>query len=140
MNSNYKYPTHIDIKYTNTTEYRSCIRTIFQMSTKKYPHDYINKIEDLDEITRDELEYDDDAAYDTMNYIYEKTKNNKIFDELYTLSAARMMSIDKEIGLPILFSYDYLELFHICLCDFFDDPVKITKTNDIVIELYRRLK
>ena len=52
-----EYPTNIIIEYTNTTEYRKCIRKLFNMNQKNYENK-INEIEKhndeiLDDETRD---------------------------------------------------------------------------------------
>jgi hypothetical protein len=37
------------------------------------------------------------------------------------MAALRMFSEDIDIGLAVLFSYDYMQLFHLCLVEFFYD-------------------
>ena len=135
MNNNYHYPD-IEIQYTNTEGYRKCIRNLFSMSKTNYP--YISQ--DLDDVSRDELEYDEYSANNAMNFIYEKTKNIDIFKKLYSLAAARMFSTDNETGLTILLSYDYLELFHYSLICFFKNDEKIDYSNPGIIELMKRLQ
>jgi hypothetical protein len=34
--------------------------------------------------------------------------------------ASNIMSLDEEIGLLFLFSYDYMYLSHICICEFLE--------------------
>jgi hypothetical protein len=112
------------------------------MSDSKYPA----LDEDIDPVSRDEMEYDEGAANKAMDYIFKMTKTNPIFNELYLLAAARMFSTDPEIGLSVLFSYDYLEIFHYCLVCYYDIPVISDKyvpfdeTNRGVVELKRRLQ
>tara|TARA_B100000900_G_C20511094_1_gene688023 strand:+ start:432 stop:773 length:342 start_codon:yes stop_codon:yes gene_type:complete len=77
--------------------------------------------EEFDEETRDEIEYDDESAKKMMDYILENTKDMIIFKTLYEKAASKMLSIDIDIGMTILFSYDYLPLFHKCLCKHFTD-------------------
>ena len=131
----YEYPTHLEMKYTDSKSYRKCIRNLFSMSTDKYPQ----ISDDIDDVSRDELEYDEQSANIAMNYVYEKTRENKIFIDLYSLAAARMFSTDLETGLAILLSYDYLELFHYCLVFFFTDYMNFNNTIDCVVELHKRL-
>jgi hypothetical protein len=95
---------------------------------------------DIDEETHDEWDYDDTAACRFLDYVFEKTKDNCLFGELYSSAAAAMFSIDHEIGLSVLFSYDYLALFHACLCNFFDDPEHFDDTNDAFQKLKQKLK
>jgi hypothetical protein len=53
-----------------------------------------------------------------LDYIYEKTHSVPAFCDLYLIGAAKMTSTDPEIGMLIVFSYDYFDLFHLCLVDF----------------------
>jgi hypothetical protein len=79
-----------------------------------------DQMEDLDDETKDELLFDEGAMNRTMDYIYDKTKQNECFKEFYVLAAARMFSQDDQIGLAVLFSYDYFALFHACLVEFLE--------------------
>ena len=74
--------------------------------------------EEDEEETRDEQNYDERMCCKMMDFVYSKTRSHPLFIELYTLGAATMMSIDQEIGLVVLFAYDYLPFFHPILCDF----------------------
>ena len=74
--------------------------------------------EEDDEETRDEQNYDERMCCKMMDFVYSKTRSHPLFIELYTLGAAAMMSVDQEIGLVVLFAYDYLPFFHPILCDF----------------------
>jgi hypothetical protein len=119
-----EYPTNIIIEYTNTSEYRKCIRKLFNMNKENY-EDKIRKIENhndeiLDDETRDEISYDDDSSKMMLEYLFKKTQHIEEFSELYKKAAARMFSIDETIGQAILFSYDYLYNYHCCLVDFFN--------------------
>lgn len=93
----YNYPIDLQIQYTNDDEYRECITRVFHFDDKK------NNGED-------------DISTKMLDILFEKTSVN--FKELYELSSAVMMMEDLEIGLAILFSYDYFSLFHLCLCDY----------------------
>jgi hypothetical protein len=68
------------------------------------------------------MRYDNEAVGKYMDHIYDKTKNHPRFQDLYDKAAAKMMSLDREIGLCVLFSYDFLLLFKGCLEDFFKTP------------------
>jgi hypothetical protein len=75
----------------------------------------------LDSETRDEMCYDAVAAMKVMDYVYDCTKDTPEFMVLYTKAAAKMFSEDPNLGIAVLFSYDYLQLFHACLVEFFSD-------------------
>ena len=142
MTTPFRYPVDLIIRYNNTIEYRHSLRLIFSMSSSKFPV----LDDDIDPVSRDELEYDEEAAKQARDYVFRTTKKNPIFNELYLLAAARMFSTDPEIGLSVLFSYDYLEIFHYCLVSFYDVSVlpdrniPFDETNRGVVELKRRLQ
>ena len=122
------------IEYSNDAEFRSCIRDIFIMKKD------IDNYPDLDDITRDENNYDIDAATKSMDYIFEKTKDIAIFQTLYDLAAAKMLSTDRSIGLAILFSYDNMKAFHHCICDFIENNDTFDKNTSSYINVYNTIK
>jgi len=89
------YNIHHKPSYTTDEGYQTNIRILFQM----------NEGED----------YDESAANMALDYVYLKTKNHPVFQEIYTLASTQMMSEDPEIGLAVVFSYDYLIPFHAIL-------------------------
>lgn len=91
------YNHSLEIKYTDDDEYRNCICQAFGAENS---------------------DYDDKTLSTGLDYIYETTKSVPAFCDLYLIGAAKMMSTDLEIGMTITFSYDYFELFHLCLVDF----------------------
>jgi hypothetical protein len=120
-----EYPLDIKIEYTNTSEYRECLRNLFKMNKNKF-QEKINDIENhnkekLDDITKDEISYDNNAVILMMEYTFNKTKNIDEFKELYKLAALRMFSEDLTIGQAVLFSYDYLYYYHYCLVEIFNN-------------------
>ena len=126
-----KYPIYFIIEYNDDKSYRNCLRTLFTMDPSKYSEKIkvLNSIELLDEITEDEISYDEEASSIMMNYIFNKTKKNKLFQKLYVNAAIKMFSVDKTIGLAVLFSYDYLKSFHLCLVDFFNNSENFDEEN-----------
>lgn len=119
----YSYPVHLNIQYSNNNEYRDCIRQVFQMNARNFPD---TSMLELDDETQDEMMYDDKSANDMMDFIYERTKLKDEFIDLYSKAASFMFSIDTNIGLTILFGYDYLDLFHSLLQVFFSNPPEST--------------
>ena len=97
------------VLYKNNQEYRKCIREIFRMKESVSTFD-------IDDETKDEQNYDDMSTSKVLDYIYSITKKNACFQELYGYAAATMFSTDPEIGLAVLFSYDYFILFHPLIC------------------------
>ena len=120
-----EYPLDIKIEYTNTSKYRECLRNLFKMNKNKF-QEKINDIENhnkekLDDITKDEISYDNDAAILMMEYTFNKTKNIDEFKKIYKMAALRMFSEDLTIGQAVLFSYDYLYYYHYCLVEIFNN-------------------
>ena len=117
--------------YASNREYRHCLRTLFCMDAENYKtsiQDLESALQDdFDEETRDEVEYDDSSAEKFMDAIFAATREHPLFQELYDLAAARMMSTDRDIGLAVLFSYDFLTQFHTCLLVFTENPSKFTE-------------
>ena len=115
-----------DITYSNNLEYRKVLRQLCNMSKENYKHkiDILqNKLgSELDDITRDENEYDEYAIEKALNYIYNKTKKRQEFMDLYRLAASKMISTDVQIGLAVCLSYDYLKAFHYCFQSYMKDP------------------
>lgn len=120
----FMYPTEFVIPKTFSTEqYRNYIRGLFNMKLDqiKLENEQIQQMnqETWDPVTQDEMNYDEQSASQFMNFVETSTISNTAFQILYKKAAAKMFSQDLGIGLSILFSYDYLHLFHLCLCDFF---------------------
>jgi hypothetical protein len=141
------YPTNIDqiynitvrnIQYSTNLEYRNHIRSIFYM---RIDHAKLEKLRNsgIDEESIDEMIYDDDTISKTMDIIYENTYRVDIFCELYKEAAAKMLSTSLEIGLVVLFSYDFFKLFHECLVEYFSAPDKFTRECISYITLYNFL-
>jgi hypothetical protein len=92
-----------------------------------------------DKETEDELLFDEAAMSSGMTNILEKTTGNKLFDELYSLAAAKMISMDKETGLCILLSYDYLSDFYNVWNAYLENPDVFSEKNAFFILLKNRL-
>jgi len=130
-----------EIIYNDNKSYRQFLRGFFEMNSKNY-EDKINSIkchEYLDEETEDEISYDETAASLTMDKIYDKTKDCKLFQKLYKIGASKMLSEDESIGQAVLFSYDYLKDFYLCLVDFYYEPEKFTDKNPNYINLLKKI-
>lgn len=68
-----------------------------------------------------------------MSELYNRIYNCDELRECMRLAASKMISEDENIGLCILFSYDYLHLTHICISSFLEN-------GRIHIEDYKLLK
>lgn len=121
------------VSYQNDFEYRACLRKLFCMT---YPEDLDP---DIDEVSRDELDFDQYACDKSLEYVYIKTINRPVFQKLYDAGAAAMISTDRSIGLSVLFSYDYMGLFHNCLMDFFTSPETFDENSPSFVSLHKKL-
>ena len=63
-----------------------------------------------------------------MHKLYERIRNNAELSCCMKSVAGFLMSTDEELGLMILFSYDYLYLSHICISEFLEKG-KISEYN-----------
>jgi hypothetical protein len=111
------------------------------MDTNTFSH--ITNDTNLDNESRDELEYDEEMTTIALNYIFNKTKDYEIFRNIYTLASNRMFSNDIEIGLTVLLSYDYLIYFHKFLQSYFINNVdgnNYDTTNENYVHLYNLIK
>ena len=109
-------------QYENNFQYRQCLRDVFSMDVHKNPPKWDQMDSDLDEETKDELFYENGSISKGMDYIYAETIKNAAFKQLYLDAAALMFSQNRDIGLSVLFAYDYFIEFHNCLCVFFENP------------------
>jgi len=122
------------IQYTNDAEFRSCLRKLFSMNENIDDSPY------LDEITRDENNYDFESATKAMDFVFENTQLNPLFQKLYDLAAAKMFSLDRSIGLAVLFSYDNLKDFHHCLWDFFTNKDSFNEDSNSYKTMFNKIK
>ena len=75
-----------------------------------------------------------------LDSVYAKTQHHSLFQRLYSLSAALMLSLDPEIGLAVLFSYDYFASFYLCYQSFLLDPSSFSENNQFYASLLHRLE
>lgn len=124
----------INLSYNNTNEYRKEIRRIFCMDSSNYPD-----IDDsIDIESKDELEYDEKTMSVALDRIYANTKDHPTFKEIFEKSAGCMFSIDPEIGLAVLCSYDYLDVFIPCYREYMLTGVFDT-TSIYYVNLFNKL-
>jgi hypothetical protein len=128
------YDSQINVTYSNNSSYRNCLRNVTNMNLDNLDIPWEKMDNDLDEETKDELLFDNNAMSKTMDFIYEKTHKNLIFQELYSTAASKMFSQDLQIGLAVLFSYDFFDTFHLCLKDFFNNDFSNENTHYLILK------
>jgi len=129
------YNFDLNIQYNNNFEYRNCLRQLFFMDYK-----LPDNLKDIDAETQDEYNYDEECISSTMSLLFSYTKDNMYFNELYDMAASKMISTNREIGQAVLFSYDYLIFFHLCLASFFNETSSFDQNNPFYLELKKRLQ
>ena len=132
------------ITYKTNQEYRNWIRRIFHF-TKDAKTYYANLKEkdfetNIDEESKDEMDYDHDSMKIGLDIILEKTINETIFKEMYIFAAAAMFSTDVKVGQVVLCSYDYFHLYFTCLWFFFLEKDTKIKSLASYQELMARLR
>jgi hypothetical protein len=65
---------------------------------------------------------------DIIPNLYEKIKNNIFLKECMKKAASKLISEDEELGLCILYSYDFMYLTHKCVSEYLDNGL-ITHEN-----------
>lgn len=65
-------------------------------------------------------EYNIKLIDQVLNDLYNKIKINSDFRECMLKLAQKFMSNDEEFGLMIMFSFDYMNLTHICISEFLE--------------------
>lgn len=120
----FDYPINLEIEYINDFEYRWCIRELFKHpSLNSKPNNKTNSAGDIvtndDDITNDELDYDEFSSSVFLKEVFNDTSTNKELMLLYKSAAAVMFSTDENTGFVVLLAYDNLDLFHKCLCVFY---------------------
>lgn len=139
---NIKYDTSNPyFEYKTNADYRQCMRSLFTMDTESILKELKEKYEtdSMDEESLDELLYSSDNVMNTIDKIFEITKSNPLFHSLYLDAAAKIISLDPSMGQIILFSYNYLYLYHPCLCVFLQSPEDFTETCIPYIQLKNKL-
>jgi len=118
---NYKIPK---IHYNSDDDYRGCFQNVFFSGI--HDNNSNDDNDDNDDETKQNDGYEKDKVDYAMEYLFNLTKDDPLFCNLYELAAAQMISTEKEIGQCILFSYHYFHLFHSCLCCFIQEK-ELTK-------------
>jgi len=122
--------------YTDNKSYRSTLRRLFFMDVSMC---HVTVDESMDDESRDELMYDNDAVITVMGNLFELTRDNVLFQNLYDLAAEKMISTNREIGQAVLFSYDYLPLFHKCLAGFLRNPDGFNDSDEFYVALLKKI-
>lgn len=75
-------------------------------------------------------EYNEEILDITITELHKKLQMNNDLRKIMSKLASSYMSVDETFGLLILFSFDFLDLTHICISEFIETGT-ITKENII---------
>jgi hypothetical protein len=127
-NTKYECRYHLDNVFLPTDELDEC--------AKQYVRDTLYR-EDLLNIFCVK-EYNDEAINECIKYLYNNVRQNQDLKDCSLKLASKYLNQDFEIGLMILFSYDYMNLTHICISEFLDNgkisEENITKLRSVVFQ------
>jgi hypothetical protein len=80
--------------------------------------------------------FDEKEINNCINKIYEKIKNYDDLKPILKKLAGFFFSEDCELGILLMFSYDYLEHSHPCMCEFLEtgkiSDDKLNKLKDVI--------
>ena len=126
--------------YNSDQTYREFLRCLMQMDPEKFYETEDVKCDPTDpkvsEETIDEYNYDGAAVAKYLDGVYEQTQSRPEFQRLYVAAAALMFSEKKDIGLAVLFSYDYLAWFYNVYVNYLKTPTTWSADTD---ECYQKL-
>jgi replicative superfamily II helicase len=94
---------------------------------KEFIRDAIYRQELLDILGIDE--FNEDKMGKAFHELYLRIESFKELKECMQQMAARFLSEDVELGLMILFAYDYMYLTHACICEYLDPPLGKVEPN-----------
>ena len=101
----------------------------------------VRSIEDanlVQEIIEQEIILETCPTSNIATKIYDSYENHPV-KKLYDAGASKMLSENREIGLAVLFSYDYMKYFHSCVVDYLEDPIHFDDTNEHYVTLYKKI-
>jgi hypothetical protein len=83
-------------------------------------------------------EFNEERINNCIHEIYKKIKNYDEIKPLMKNMASYFFSDDCELGILIMFSYDYLEYTHPCICEFLETGIiSENKLNKLKIQLIK---
>jgi hypothetical protein len=138
----YNIPINFNVitpSYRNNEEYRKALQ---ELCFLRYPDTFPegDYPEGTDPECCHEMTYDLENMTYALDFIWHNTRKHPLFIDLYKLTAKEMLTEDLEVGLAILFSYDYLALFHQCLSSFYNNPYGFDESNAAFVALKKKIE
>ena len=119
------YNTNYICKYNNNVfsqdeEVKLSENEKYFVNDSLYRNDILN-IFNLEEYDAYKNFYNEDILKDTMSELYEKIKENEVLLDCMKQIAAVLLSENPEIGLCLLYSYDFMYVTHKCVAEYLDN-------------------
>jgi len=118
------YNTKFICTYNSPEVFLDC--DMINEAEKKFVRDVIYRQELLDIFCLNE--YDENEMYKCIHELYERIKDCKELKEYMLKISGHFMIADVEIGLMFLFSFDYMNISHICISEYLETG-NISKEN-----------
>jgi hypothetical protein len=93
---------------------------------KKFVRDVIYRQELLNILGMED--FNDSEMEKTIHELYRTVSENQFIKECMVKLSGQFLNIDQEIGLMLMYSYDYMYLTHICISELIDTGI-ISETN-----------
>jgi hypothetical protein len=68
-------------------------------------------------------DFNDSEMERKIHELYKKVNENPFIQECMIKLCGQFLNIDQEIGLMLMFSYDYMYLTHICISELIDTGI-----------------
>jgi len=88
---------------------------------KKFVRDVIYRQELLNILGMEDFK--DSEMESKIHELYNKVNENPFIQECMLKLCGQFFNVDKEIGLMLMFSYDYMYLTHICISELIDTGI-----------------
>jgi hypothetical protein len=130
------YPYTTVVSYSDDAAYRAALRDLIGM----VPADLSAYPSDADAVSKDEIDYDLEAALTFMDHLWVATAKTPELSALYAMAAGAMLSEDPSVGLVVLMAYDNLAMFHACLATHFDPLSDVALAdNEFYVALVKKM-
>jgi hypothetical protein len=125
--------------YENNEEYRNVLKELCYL---RYPDTFPkgDYPEDTEPESRHEMTYDLKNMTYALDFIWHHTKTSGLFTNLYKTAAAELFTEELEVGLALMFSYDYLCYFYPVFREYMILDKQLDETHPLYLLLKENLE
>jgi len=105
---------------------------------KSFIRDFLYKEDLLNIFSIDRIDDDFDIFSNTISKLYSKIKDCLPLEKCMTKMAAKIISEDLEVGLCILYSYDYMYITHQCVSEYLENGSISPENTKLLEEIVTR--